>query len=105
MMSSKNLAAFSKQKSNLKVAGTTPNFQATSQASEKPRSIFSQGGRFRKEADLQSGTTSIRVRKHVVAEQHKKRIMEAVNQLNDEELERVSEMLRVSDAVNENEPA
>ena len=31
--------------------------------------------------------------------------MEAVNQLNDEELERVSEMLRVSEAVDENEPA
>ena len=31
--------------------------------------------------------------------------MEAVNQLNDEELERVSEMLRVSDAVNENDHA
>ena len=31
--------------------------------------------------------------------------MEAVNQLNDDELERVSEMLRVSEAVNENEPA
>ena len=47
----------------------------------------------------------MRVRKQAVAEQHKKRIMEAVNQLNDDELEKVSEMLRVSEAVNENEPA
>ena len=47
----------------------------------------------------------MRLRKQAVAEQHKKRIMEAVNQLNDEELEKVSEMLRVSEAVNENEPA
>ena len=61
--------------------------------------------RQRKEADALSGTTSIRVRKQVVAEQHKKRIMDAVNLLNDEELERVSEMLRISEAVNENEPA
>ena len=61
--------------------------------------------RHRKAADAQSGTTSMRIRKQAVAEQHKKRIMEAVNQLNDDELERVSEMLRVSEAVNENEPA
>ena len=61
--------------------------------------------RNRAEADIQSGTTSIRVRKQAIAEQHKKRIMEAVNNLNDEELERVSEMLRVSEAVNENEAA
>lgn len=59
--------------------------------------------RHMKAADAQSGTTSVRVRKQAVAEQHKKRIMDAVNQLNDEELEKVSEMLRVSEAVNENE--
>ena len=59
--------------------------------------------RHRKAADAQSNTTSIRVRKQAVAEQHKRRIMEAVNQLNDDELEKVSEMLRVSEAVNENE--
>ena len=108
-MSSKNLAAFSRQRPSLKVAGTTPNMQATSQVSQQTKSVFSQGSRFmdrnRKAADAQSGTTSMRIRKQAVAEHHKKRIMEAVNQLNDEELERVSEMLRVSEAVNENEPA
>ena len=60
--------------------------------------------RQRKASDAQSGTTSMRIRKQAIAETHKKRIMEAVNQLNDEELERVSEMLRVSEAVNDDQP-
>lgn len=47
-----------------------------------------------------SGSASgIRVRKSIGAEKHKKRIMDVVNQLNEEELEKVSEMLRVSEAL------
>ena len=43
----------------------------------------------------------MRVRKNVQAEQHKKRIFDVVNQLTEEELEKVSEMLRVSEALNQ----
>ena len=46
-----------------------------------------------------SATSGIRVRKNIIAEKHKKRIMDVVNNLNEEELEKVSEMLRVSEAM------
>ena len=48
-------------------------------------------------------TGAIRVRKNIVAEKHRKRIMDVVNQLNDDELEKVSEMLRVSEAMDKDD--
>lgn len=39
-----------------------------------------------------------------VADAHKRRILEVVNNLNEEELERVSEMLKVSEAMDQNDP-
>ena len=50
-----------------------------------------------------SMTGAIRVRKNIVAEKHRKRIMDVVNQLNDDELEKVSEMLRVSEAMDKDD--
>lgn len=41
----------------------------------------------------------MRIRKPQNAVEHKKRIFDVVNQLNEEELEKVSEMLRATDAV------
>ena len=41
----------------------------------------------------------MRIRKSQAAELHKKRILEVVNQLTAEELEKVSEMLRSSEAL------
>ncbi len=56
------------------------------------------------DADQRSNATSYRLRKPVNAEQHKKRIFEVVNNLNEEELEKISEMLKVSEALDRNEP-
>lgn len=56
------------------------------------------------DADQKSNATSYRLRKPVNAEQHKKRIFEVVNNLNEEELEKISEMLKVSEALDRNEP-
>lgn len=41
----------------------------------------------------------MRMRKPQNAGEHKKRIFDVVNQLNEEELEKVSEMLRATDAI------
>ena len=106
MLSNKNLATFTKQRPSLKVIGT-PNLRATSQAgvsqaSSAQRSIFTQNSRFSqksKASDLTSNASGIRVRRSFAADQHKKRIMDVVNQLNEEELEKVSEMLRISEAL------
>jgi hypothetical protein len=38
------------------------------------------------------------------SEQHKRRILDVVNNLNEEELEKVSEMLKVSEAMDKNDP-
>ena len=46
-----------------------------------------------------SNYTGIRVRKTIAADKHKKRIFDVVNQLNEEELEKVSEMLKISQAM------
>lgn len=44
----------------------------------------------------------MRVNKTAAAEQHKRRILDVVNQLNEDELEKVSELLRNSDALQSN---
>ncbi len=56
------------------------------------------------DADQKSNATNYRLRKPINAEQHKKRIFDVVNNLNEEELEKISEMLKVSEAMDHNEP-
>ena len=109
-MSSKNLAKFTKTRPSLKVVGT-PQLNATRASdyvSQSDRqSIFSQQSNMKRrqlDADQRSNATSYRLRKPVNAEQHKKRIFEVVNNLNEEELEKISEMLKVSEALDGKEP-
>ena len=98
MLSQKNLANFTKERPSLKVLGT-PNLNATrSQVSER-KSLFSAGSRFSKrsrvDAEVVRGSQN-------GSESHKRRIIDAVNQLTPEELEKVSEMLRASEVVQPN---
>lgn len=44
------------------------------------------------------------MRKSATAEMHKRKILEVVNQLTEEELEKVSEMLKVSEALDSGSP-
>lgn len=106
MMNQKNLAAFTKQRASLKVVGG-PKHKLPSHMSQSSthKSYFSNNSRSNRPrqdgADVQSSNSQVRFRKSVnAAEMHKKRIFDAVNQLNEEELERVSEMLKVSEALN-----
>ena len=85
-LNQKNLAQFTKDRDSLKVVGEPRASGARSNAS---RSIFTSN----KSRANQSGTIKIRGN----AEQHKRRIMDVVNNLNEEELEKVSEMLRAAD--------
>lgn len=110
-MSAANLAAFTKARPFLKVVGT-PNLNATasSRCSASQRaSIFSYhsgrkagaeaqgaGSEARSQRSAASYCSGVRVHRSAAAEQHKRRILDVVNQLNDEELERVSEMLKAS---------
>ena len=103
-MSSKNLANFSQHRASIGVIGT-PNMNATSsKAQSKAPSVFSRfsankGGK-RSAEDIRSRMSAgERVPKSVQAEKHKKKIMDVVNNLNEEELEKISEMLRVSEAM------
>lgn len=112
LMSTQNLAAFTKQRPFLKVIGT-PNLNATaSSKSSMQASIFSyknrrpksrqDGGRDAVDGKSQrsgvSQNNASRFQKNLAAEQHKKHIYEVVNTLNEEELEKVSEMLKASEA-------
>ena len=80
---------------------------ASKSSAFKSYSVNRGGGKRSSVADIQDGRSSVtgsatsgfRVRKNIVAEKHKKRIMDVVNTLNEEELEKVSEMLRVSEAM------
>jgi len=99
-MSAKNLAAFTKQRPGK----TGPqHMNTTSQAGSKAtKSIFTQNSRMTskrgQETDVRS-SASFRVRKTSNNVDHKRRIMDVVNNLNEDELEKVSEMLRVSEAL------
>ena len=106
LMSATNLAAFTKQRPFLKVIGT-PNLNATasSKCSQKS-SVFSQRSRPKSRQDqpdarsyhsAQSHANS-RLNRSLAAEQHKRHILDVVNKLNEEELEKVSEMLKASEA-------
>lgn len=109
-MSSKNLAAFQKSRTSLKVIGTPSHMRKLpSQASLNPRSVFSQSrfsSRRMPDADAKSYASSVfksgNARRSIAAEMHKKKILEVVNGLSEDELEKVSEMLRVSEALNAN---
>ena len=98
MLSNKNLAAFTKSRPSLKVMGTPSKAGVSSK-----RSVFtakySRTSNKPSEADRQSYISGVRVRKNINAEMHKRRIMDVVNQLNEDELEKVSEMLKVSEAL------
>lgn len=107
MLSTKNLAKFTKNRPGLKVVGA-PNLNSTrggeggslitdrkSYFSKASQSRFSTKSKDPKHANIDR----IRVHRSNNAEQHKKRIFDVVNQLTEEELEKVSEMLRVSEAL------
>ena len=107
-MSAQNLAAFTKQRPFLKVIGT-PNLNATSsQKSSHQGSIFSYKSRpksrqydkqdVRSYRSGQGQAGGSRFFRASAAEQHKKHIFDVVNNLNEDELEKVSEMLRASEA-------
>ena len=106
LMSTQNLAAFTKNRTALKVIGT-PSLHATKEVASSvgPKSIFSSHSRMsRKQKDLSDMTSvvsgiGIRGRKEPVAQEQKKRIMDVVNRLNEEDLEKLSEKLKAEELV------
>jgi len=104
MLTTKNLANFTKSRPSLRVIGT-PNLNATrseAQQSERQSVFSSQKSRFSMKRKYETASKGeVRVRLTRGAEQHKKRILDVVNRLTEEELEKVSEMLRASDTLAE----